>query len=137
MYANANESLPSTDNIARNFNHVPPEQVPKGVECLYTALLKLYPTQRNPLQVVSSQKYWLGGPDPLDYISMYSNPGSYEHRIPPHWHYVTMGLSDLHGDGRVHPPPKGTSHILINNTLNSTFTFVHISRIFTSQWFRV
>ena len=22
--------------------------------------------------------------------------------IPSHWHYVSAGLSDLHGDGRVH-----------------------------------
>ena len=44
----------------------------------------------------------LGGPDPLDYISMYANSGDQEQGIPPHWHYVTFGLSDLHGDGRVH-----------------------------------
>lgn len=44
----------------------------------------------------------LGGQDPLDYISMYSNDGDVEQNIPPHWHYVTFGLSDLHGDGRVH-----------------------------------
>ena len=22
----------------------------------------------------------------------------------PHWHYVSCGLTDLHGDARVHPP---------------------------------
>ena len=44
----------------------------------------------------------LGGPDPLDYISMYSNPGDPDRQIPPHWHYISFGLSDLHGDGRVH-----------------------------------
>lgn len=44
----------------------------------------------------------LGGQDPLDYISMYANPGNIEMNIPPHWHYVSFGLSDLHGDGRVH-----------------------------------
>lgn len=44
----------------------------------------------------------LGGQDPLDYISMYSSPGDPELNIPPHWHYVSFGLSDLHGDGRVH-----------------------------------
>ena len=44
----------------------------------------------------------LGGPDPLDYISMYSNPGDSSNGILPHWHYITFGLSDLHGDGRVH-----------------------------------
>lgn len=33
---------------------------------------------------------------------MYSNDGDVELNIPPHWHYVSFGLSDLHGDGRVH-----------------------------------
>lgn len=33
---------------------------------------------------------------------MYRNDGNVELNIPPHWHYVTFGLSDLHGDGRVH-----------------------------------
>lgn len=69
-------------------------------------------------------KYWLGGPDPLDYISMFgesrvttelpsihlpsntllssANPGTAD--SPPHWHYVSCGLTDLHGDARVHPP---------------------------------
>jgi suppressor of fused-like protein len=44
----------------------------------------------------------VGGPDPLDYISMYINNGDKKTNIPVHWHYVTFGLSDLHGDGRVH-----------------------------------
>lgn len=30
----------------------------------------------------------LGGPDPLDYISMYANPGVPHENIPPHWHYI-------------------------------------------------
>src|SRR6218665_3626538 len=45
----------------------------------------------------------LGGPDPLDYISMYHNRGDESQGIPEHWHYVSFGLSDLHGDGRTHP----------------------------------
>lgn len=32
--------------------------------------------------------YRLGGPDPLDYISMYANPGISHENIPPHWHYI-------------------------------------------------
>ena len=40
-------------------------------------------------------KLILGGPDPLDYITVYSNQGNCTH-----WHYVSSGLSDLHGDGR-------------------------------------
>ena len=30
----------------------------------------------------------LGGPDPLDYISMYRHDGQTEDGVPPHWHYV-------------------------------------------------
>ena len=28
------------------------------------------------LKVTAVVKYWLGGPDPLDYISMFANPGT-------------------------------------------------------------
>ena len=28
------------------------------------------------VQVTAVVKYWLGGPDPLDYISMFGNPGT-------------------------------------------------------------
>lgn len=33
---------------------------------------------------------------------MYLNPGNPSINVPPHWHYISFGLSDLHGDGRVH-----------------------------------
>ncbi|KFB40789.1 AGAP001948-PA-like protein [Anopheles sinensis] len=76
--------------------------LPRGLQKLIEQCLKIYPDQTNPLQVTTVLKYWLGGQDPLDYISMYHNPGDPEQNIPPHWHYVSFGLSDLHGDGRVH-----------------------------------
>lgn len=75
---------------------------PPGLQALYETCNKVYPEQGNPLQVTALVKFWLGGPDPLDYISMYSNPGNPSLNVPPHWHYVSFGLSDLHGDGRVH-----------------------------------
>lgn len=95
-------------------------QTPIGLRSLLDRCLKVYPGQVNPLQVSTLVKFWfvflvfaftfssnmffrLGGPDPLDYISMYSNEGDTKTGIPPHWHYVSFGLSDLHGDGRVHP----------------------------------
>ncbi|KAI4458145.1 suppressor of fused [Holotrichia oblita] len=81
-------------------NILPP--TPAGLESLYSLCRKIYPDQVNPLQVTALLKYWLGGPDPLDYISMYANPGIPHENIPPHWHYISFGLSDLHGDGRVH-----------------------------------
>lgn len=47
---------------------------------------------------------------------MYLNEGDEENQVPPHWHYVSFGLSDLHGDGRVHPyvieQTDETCHIL-------------------------
>ncbi|XP_018578579.1 suppressor of fused homolog isoform X1 [Anoplophora glabripennis] len=91
---------------AASLAHGPPINIlpptPAGLESLYTLCRKVYPDQANPLQVTALLKYWLGGPDPLDYISMYANPGVPHENIPPHWHYISFGLSDLHGDGRVH-----------------------------------
>lgn len=75
---------------------------PRGLETIYSTLRQIYPDQPNPLQVTALIKYWLGGPDPLDFISMFNNPGSPMEGIPSHWHYISAGLSDLHGDGRVH-----------------------------------
>ncbi|XP_069936632.1 suppressor of fused homolog isoform X2 [Cherax quadricarinatus] len=74
--------------------------IPAGLEALYARCRSIYPDQPNPLQVTALVK--LGGPDPLDYISMYANPGNPKLNIPSHWHYVSFGCSDLHGDGRVH-----------------------------------
>ncbi|KAK9885102.1 hypothetical protein WA026_009324 [Henosepilachna vigintioctopunctata] len=81
-------------------NMLPP--TPAGLESLYSLCRIIYPDQANPLQVTALLKYWLGGPDPLDYISMYANPGKLSENISPHWHYISFGLSDLHGDARVH-----------------------------------
>ncbi|KAI5644221.1 hypothetical protein NE865_03874 [Phthorimaea operculella] len=67
--------------------------VPAGLKALCEAYSRLYPDQPNPLQVTTRLKYWLGGHDPLDYISMYWNPGKPEENIPPHWHYVSFGLT--------------------------------------------
>ncbi|KAE8749523.1 hypothetical protein FOCC_FOCC003788 [Frankliniella occidentalis] len=75
---------------------------PPGLDSLYSLCRRVYPNQPNPLQVTALVKYWLGGPDPLDYISMYSHQGDAETKTPAHWHYISFGLSDLHGDGRVH-----------------------------------
>ncbi|XP_064631049.1 suppressor of fused homolog isoform X2 [Lineus longissimus] len=88
--------------LAQTFPQMPVSVTPPGLEAIYSACRRLYPDQVNPLQVTAVMKYWRGGPDPLDYISMYANPGDASLNVPPHWHYVSFGLSDLHGDGRVH-----------------------------------
>ncbi|KAA0195040.1 hypothetical protein HAZT_HAZT004912 [Hyalella azteca] len=38
----------------------------------------------------TTSHYRLGGPDPLDYISMYDVPGNDKLKIPPHWHYIRV-----------------------------------------------
>ncbi|CAF0734853.1 unnamed protein product [Didymodactylos carnosus] len=73
-----------------------------GIDAITNVCTKLYPDQTNPLQATTVVKYWLGGQEPLDYISIYHNTGN--ETSPPHWHYITFGLTDLHGDGRVHKP---------------------------------
>ncbi|XP_039217577.1 suppressor of fused homolog isoform X1 [Crotalus tigris] len=79
-----------------------PSLFPPGLHGIYGECRQLYPEQPNPLQVTAILKYWLGGPDPLDYVSMYRNLGSPIQNVPEHWHYVSFGLSDLYGDNRVH-----------------------------------
>ncbi|XP_044293573.1 suppressor of fused homolog isoform X3 [Varanus komodoensis] len=79
-----------------------PPLFPPGLHGIYGECRRLYPEQPNPLQVTAILKYWLGGPDPLDYVSMYRNLGSPTQNVPEHWHYVSFGLSDLYGDNRVH-----------------------------------
>lgn len=81
-----------------------PQEVvaPPGLKALLAHCTKTYPEQKNPLQITTRVKYWLGGTDPLDYISMYFNKGDEANGIPPHWHYISFGMSDLHGDERVH-----------------------------------
>jgi suppressor of fused-like protein len=96
-------------------NNVPPQggatrgsTLAPGLSSIITATHRLYPNQKNPLQVTAVVKYWLGGPDPLDYINMFSNSGTQDSE--QHWHYVSCGLSDLHGDARVHPPAPSPEH---------------------------
>ncbi|KAL7299854.1 hypothetical protein TKK_0007186 [Trichogramma kaykai] len=86
-------------------------RTPAGIESIHQICDRVYPDQPNPLTVTAVVKYWLGGPDPLDYVSMFENPGCPELGVPPHWHYVSLGLTDLHGDNRVHKrsnPPRAS-----------------------------
>ena len=80
-----------------------------GLDILYSVCRAVYANQQNPLQCNAVQKIWLGGPDPLDFISMYSNPGDPANGIPAHWHYISFGLSDLYGDGRIFEPASAAS----------------------------
>lgn len=63
-----------------------------GWDAMDGALEKLYGDQQAS-HFGTLIKFRLGGPDPLDGISVYrSEQGQ------PHWHYVTYGFSDLYGD---------------------------------------
>nr|CAG4636354.1 EOG090X09WX [Eubosmina coregoni] len=101
MASSLNATAMSIGEEIATVQHLLASQAP-GLQFLQETILQVYPNQINPLQVTAYIKYWLGGPDPLDYISMYDHPGIPELHIPPHWHYISFGLTDLHGDGRVH-----------------------------------
>jgi hypothetical protein len=58
-----------------------------GWEAIDEALHRLYPGTE-PLHFGTMAKWRLGGPDPLDGISIY--------RRDNHWHYVTYGMSELY-----------------------------------------
>lgn len=96
----------NTNSITPNLPLALSPPTPAGLTSIYELCRKIYPDQPNPLQVTALLKFWLGGPDPLDYVSIYRNPGKSDENIPPHWHYISLGLSDLHGDGRVHRPAQ-------------------------------
>lgn len=96
---------------------------PAGLKAIIDMLHCVYPDQPNPLQVTTLLKYWLGGQDPLDYISMFNSPGDPLKGIPPHWHYVSFGLSDLHGDGRVHAKENENSETYVRSGMGFELTF--------------
>lgn len=64
-----------------------------GWAAISEALRKIY-GDVEPLHYGTIVSYRLGGPDPLDGISIYRS----EEPVP-HWHFVTYGFSDLYGEG--------------------------------------
>src|SRR5262245_17012651 len=63
-----------------------------GWDAISTKLTTVYGNQE-PKHWGTIMRYSDGGPDPLDGIS------AYKVEQPPHWHFVTFGLSEL-GDKR-------------------------------------
>lgn len=59
-----------------------------GWDAIEAEFLRVYPGQTEPKHYGTLIKWWLGGNDPLDGISIYDG-GDY-------WHFVTFGLSDLY-----------------------------------------
>uniref|UniRef100_A0A915KQS0 Suppressor of fused homolog n=1 Tax=Romanomermis culicivorax TaxID=13658 RepID=A0A915KQS0_ROMCU len=92
-----------SNNNSNAINHRPQQSNFNGLNAIYGTLCKLYPRQNNPPQITAKKKWWLGGSDPLDFVSVYINKGDPQRNVPSHWHYVSMGFSDLYGDGRIYP----------------------------------
>lgn len=59
-----------------------------GWDAITEVFEKLYPDQPNPKHYGTLIKYFMGGPDPLDGISIY-DAGDF-------WHFVSFGLSELY-----------------------------------------
>lgn len=59
-----------------------------GWEAIDEEARRIYPGQHNPKHYATLIKWRLGGPDPLDGISVFDG-GDY-------WHFVTYGLSELY-----------------------------------------
>lgn len=67
-----------------------PEDEAPGWDAISSALGRIYGDQE-PLHVGTVLKYMVGGPDPLDGISIYRAD-----EPKPHWHFVSYGLSELY-----------------------------------------
>jgi len=66
-----------------------PEATP-GWDAIDAALEKIY-GKAEPLHYASVVKWMMGGPDPLDGVSVYKRD------LPsPHWHFVSYGLTELY-----------------------------------------
>ncbi len=63
----------------------------------------------NVLQATTQLQYWLNGPDPLDYINIYINND--ENSNNSHFHFVSLGLTDIYGDERVHKKIKSLTEL--------------------------
>ncbi|KAG5672212.1 hypothetical protein PVAND_002356 [Polypedilum vanderplanki] len=83
-----------------------------GMRAIYQSLFSIY-RESNPLVISTVNKIWqfpnLNTNEILDYIFIYLNAGSPEEQVCEHWHYVTLGLSDLYGDSRIHAIDTGAS----------------------------
>lgn len=70
-------------------HHHSDEPVP-GWDAINAALVPLYGDEE-PLHWGTILRWRMGGPDPLDGVSAHRAAGP-----PPHWHYVSYGLSELY-----------------------------------------
>jgi suppressor of fused len=81
-------------------HHHSDEPVP-GWDAISAALEPLYGDEE-PLHWGTIMRWRMGGPDPLDGVSAYRAGGP-----PPHWHYVSYGLSELYAKESDDPDVSG------------------------------
>jgi hypothetical protein len=72
-----------------------------GWDAISAALETLYPGQE-PKHFGTLVSYRLGGADPLDGISVYRSQ-----EVRPHWHFVTLGFSELYAKESNNPDISG------------------------------
>jgi suppressor of fused-like protein len=68
------------------------------MRALYQSFFSIY-KEANPLVISTVNKIWQypNSNEPIDYIFIYRNPGSVEENVPEHWHYISLGMTDLYG----------------------------------------
>jgi len=74
-----------------------------GSSAVMKACEWVLPAHVNPVQMTAQVKYAEGGPDPIDYVNVYPVPTQRTasgDEIPPHWLFVTQGLSNTYDDNR-------------------------------------
>jgi suppressor of fused-like protein len=91
----------SQSEVAGGGDEVPAEASTPGWSAIDRALGAVYQGEP-PFHYGTVLRWRLGGPDPLDGISVYINPGP-----PEHWHFVTYGLSELYEKESPDPEVSG------------------------------
>ncbi len=72
-----------------------------GWQAIDKVLDQVYGNQE-PFHYGTLKPYQLGGPDPLDGISAYKSD-----EAPPHWHFITYGMSELYTKESDNPDLSG------------------------------
>ena len=86
---------------------------PLGWDAIDKAFEKIYGDQE-PMHYAAMIKYWMGGPDPLDGISVFRSDNGV-----PHWHYVSYGFTELYEKEGDNPEYSGYGFELTMRLLRS------------------
>lgn len=120
-----------------NFSVNMPSWLYPGMRAIYQSLFGIY-RESNPLVISTVNKIWQfnNSNEVLDYIFIYLNHGSVEENVPPHWHYISLGLSDLYGDSRIFPvdPTLSGSDKLSGHGIELTMRIKKYSEVSPPSW---